>query len=51
MPRQARLDSQRTLHRVMNRGIELGDMASGEKDRKEILSRIGELAAEIKRKI
>jgi putative transposase len=51
MPRQARLDSPGTLHHVMIRGIERGDIVSGEKDREEFVFRMGELAEESKTKI
>jgi putative transposase len=44
MPRQARLDSPGTLHHVMIRGIERGDIVSGEKDRDEFVSCMGTLA-------
>ena len=33
MPRQARLDSPGTLHHVMIRGIERGDIVGGDRDR------------------
>ena len=51
MPRQARLDSPGTLHHVMIRGIERGDIVGGEKDREELVSRMGDLAEETKTKI
>ena len=51
MPRQARLDSPGTLHHVMIRGIERGDVVSGEKDREQLVSRMGDLAEETRTKI
>src|SRR5512134_3198923 len=46
MPRQARLDSPGTLHHVMIRGIERGEIVGGVKDRKEFIERMGRLAKE-----
>jgi putative transposase len=51
VPRQARLDSPGTLHHVMIRGIERGDIVSGDKDREEIVFRMGDLADETRTKI
>jgi REP element-mobilizing transposase RayT len=51
MPRQARLDSAGTLHHVIVRGIERGDIVSGEKDRDEFVSRMGDLAGETRTRI
>ncbi|RDD31534.1 hypothetical protein CR161_05075 [Prosthecochloris sp. ZM] len=44
MPRGARLDAPGTLHHVIIRGIEKGDIVRDEDDRKEFLRRMGELA-------
>ena len=44
MPRGARLDAPDTLHHVIIRGIEKGDIVSDGEDRKEFLRRIAELA-------
>ena len=44
MPRGARLDAPGTLHHVIIRGIEKGDIVRGDEDRKEFLRRMGELA-------
>ena len=51
MPRQARLDSRGTLHHVMIRGIERGEIVGGVKDRKEFVERMGTLANETGTKI
>lgn len=51
MPRQARLDSPGTLHHVIVRGIERGEIVRGEKDRAELISRMGGLADETGTKI
>jgi len=51
MPRKARLDSPGTLHHVIIRGIERGDIVSAEKDREEFVSRMGDLAEKTKTKI
>ena len=51
MPRQARLDSPGTLHHVMIRGIERGDIVGGDRDREEFVSRMGDLADETRTKI
>jgi REP element-mobilizing transposase RayT len=51
MPRQARLDSPGTLHHVMIRGIERGEIVGGVKDRKEFIERMGALANETGTKI
>jgi len=44
MPRGARLDAPGTLHHVIIRGIEKGDIVRDDDDRKEFLRRMGELA-------
>ena len=44
MQRGARLDAPATLHHVIIRGIEKGDIVRDEEDRKEFLRRMGELA-------
>ena len=44
MPRGARLDAPGTLHHVIIRGIEKGDIVRDDEDRKEFLRRMGELA-------
>ena len=44
MPRGARLDAPGTLHHVIIRGIEKGDIVKDDEDRKEYLRRMGELA-------
>ncbi|MCG8429943.1 MAG: transposase, partial [Candidatus Omnitrophica bacterium] len=44
MPRGARLDAPDTLHHVIIRGIEKGDIVRDDEDRKEFLRRMGELA-------
>lgn len=44
MPRGARLDAPGTLHHVIIRGIEKGDIVKDDEDRKEFLRRMGELA-------
>jgi REP element-mobilizing transposase RayT len=46
MPRQARLDAPNTLHHVMIRGIEKRRIVDDRFDRKDFVSRIGELATE-----
>jgi putative transposase len=46
MPRGARLDSPGTLHHVMIRGIERKEIVRDDKDRKDLLSRMGEIALE-----
>ncbi len=51
MPRQARLDSPGTLHHVMIRGIEKGDIVGDDRDREEFVARMGELADETRTKI
>jgi putative transposase len=51
MPRQARLDSPGTLHHVIIRGIERGEIVKGEKDRDEFVSRMGGMAEETGTKI
>ena len=44
MPRGARLDAPGTLHHVIIRGIEKGNVVRDDKDRQEFLRRMGELA-------
>ena len=44
MPRGARLDAPGTLHHVIIRGIEKGNIVRDDDDRKEFLRRMGELA-------
>ena len=44
MPRSARLDSPGTLHHVMVRGIEKRSIVDDEKDRSDLVSRMGETA-------
>lgn len=44
MPRGPRLDAPGTLHHVMIRGIEKGNIVRDDADRKEFLKRMGELA-------
>ena len=51
MPRQARLDSPGTLHHVIVRGIERGEIVRDVKDRKEFVERMGGLAKETGTKI
>ena len=46
MPRQASLDSPGTLHHVIIRGIEKKDIVNDKYDRKNIVSRMGDLAEE-----
>ena len=46
MPRQAGLDSPGTLHHVMIRGIESGEIVRGMKDREEFVKRMGMIAGE-----
>jgi len=41
MPRQARLDAPGTLHHVILRGIERGQIVAGREDRKSFLGRLG----------
>ena len=48
MPRQARLDSPGTLHHVIVRGIEKRDIVNDKYDRKNMVSRLGDLAEETK---
>ena len=43
MQRGARLDAPATLHHLITRGIEKGDIVRDEEDRKEFLRRMGEL--------
>ena len=44
MPRGARLDAPGTLHHVMLRGIERGDIVYQDEDREDFLARIGDQA-------
>jgi len=44
MPRQARLDAPGTLHHVMLRGIEGGQIVADREDREAFLARLGEVA-------
>jgi REP element-mobilizing transposase RayT len=44
MPRQARLDTPGTLHHVIIRGMEKGQIVGGQKDREMFVSRLGEIA-------
>jgi REP element-mobilizing transposase RayT len=46
MPRQARLDSPGTLHHVILRGIEKRDIVKNRYDRKDFVSRMGDVAIE-----
>ncbi|MBW2205919.1 MAG: transposase [Deltaproteobacteria bacterium] len=48
MPRQARLDTPGTLHHVIIRGIEKKRVVGDDKDRKEFISRMGDLSTEEK---
>ena len=41
MPRQARLDAPGTLHHVILRGIERGQMVAALEDRESFLARLG----------
>ena len=43
MPRQARLDAPGTLHHIMIRGIEGRKIFVDDEDRKDFLSRVGDL--------
>ena len=43
MPRQSRLDAPGTLHHVIGRGIERGQIFRGESDRKDFLRRLADL--------
>ncbi|NLD37867.1 MAG: hypothetical protein GX654_13450 [Desulfatiglans sp.] len=51
MPRQARLDSPGTLHHVIIRGIEKKDIVQDKYDRKNMVTRLGDLAVETKTNI
>ncbi len=44
MPRRARLDAPGTLHHVMLRGIESGRIVKDVADRKNFVTRLGELS-------
>jgi len=46
MPRQARLDAPGTLHHVMIRGIEHREIVDNDMDRKDFVSRMGNIASE-----
>jgi len=46
MPRGARLDAPGTLHHVMMRGIERRRIVVDDKDRKDLIDRMGDLAAQ-----
>ena len=46
MPRQARLDAPGTLHHVMIRGIERREIVDNDMDRKDFVSRMGNIASE-----
>lgn len=45
MPRQPRLDAPGTLHHIIVRGIEQGNIVSDQTDREEFVRRLGEVAA------
>jgi putative transposase len=51
MPRQARLDSPGTLHHVILRGMERGQIVGDDSDRMEFLGRLGRWASETKTQI
>jgi len=51
VPRQARLDTPGTLHHVILRGIEKRRIVDDDKDRKNFVSRLGDLAEETETKI
>jgi len=46
MPRQARLDKPGTLHHVIIRGIEKGDIVKDDVDRGDFIDRLGEIVAD-----
>lgn len=46
MPRQARLDAPGTLHHVMIRGIEGKAILRDNRDRRDLVSRLGDLSRE-----
>jgi len=46
MPRQARLDAPGTLHHVIIRGIEKRKIVNDQKDRKDFVARLGQLATD-----
>lgn len=48
MPRQARLDAPGTLHHVMIRGIDKGNIVDDRKDRQDFVSRMGDIASDTK---
>jgi putative transposase len=51
MPRQARLDKPGTLHHVIIRGIEKGDIVADDVDRQDFVDRLGEIVADTDMKI
>ncbi len=51
MPRQARLDAPGTLHHVIIRGIEKRKIVDDKDDRKNFVTRLGDLASETKTEI
>jgi putative transposase len=51
MPRQARLDSPGTLHHVIVRGIEKRDIVKDKHDRRNVVSRLGELVEDTNTRI
>lgn len=51
MPRQARLDVSGTLHHVIVRGIERCRIVDDEKDRRNLVARLRDLATETETKI
>ena len=48
MPRKARLDAPGTLHHVMIRGIEKGNIVEDDKDREKFVNRMGKLSVDLK---
>jgi len=51
MPRQARLDAPGTLHHIIIRGTEKRRIVDDDKDRRNFLNRLGDLAKEIETRI
>ena len=51
MPRRARLDAAGTLHHIILRGIEKGQIFDDDLDRESFVSRMAQLAVETKTKI
>ena len=51
MPRQARLDAPGTVHHVILRGIERGQMVAAREDRESFLARLGLSLAETARQL